>query len=420
MDWNAALQTESQWTLRTVDLSAFAGKTVSDYQVVTDRTSPAGTYDIYYSDIAIVSSDGTVTPIYVRQQGATFTNVDNEGQTNLSAVEEASNYSGDSVQGLTTTTYYHGDQIGSARMLTAAGGWPVSSDTFYPFGQEQTATSDPNHYKFTGLERDEQNGEVGLDHAMFRQYSSTQGRWMSPDPYNGSMNLSNPQSLNRYSYVGNNPLGFTDPSGLFMLPPPPIDPISIALDTLIAAVDIGEIVSGFFAHPEFQGSTTPRPNVRQCIANCGKPAPASDSVTDGPGFVYGDPTPCLMDNIAAVNAVSKPSLNVGLGNVLGTPRLINGGLNVNFGVPGGNPSALAPGRYGTTLINSFFGLGASLHVPPFSNLPGADPSIYGNSDGVFTFTTHIDSAYSTWHTPLGAVKHALTDVRDHGSHRGPC
>jgi len=49
---------------------------------------------------------------------------------------------------------------------------------------------------------------------MFRQYSSTTGRWMSPDPYGGSMDLGNPQSLNRYSYVGNSPLVMTDPSSL--------------------------------------------------------------------------------------------------------------------------------------------------------------------------------------------------------------
>jgi hypothetical protein len=36
---------------------------------------------------------------------------------------------------------------------------------------------------------------------------------MSPDPYDGSYDATNPQSLNRYTYVLNNPLAFTDPSG---------------------------------------------------------------------------------------------------------------------------------------------------------------------------------------------------------------
>jgi RHS repeat-associated protein len=111
--------------------------------------------------------------------------------------------------------YYTGDQIGSARMLTSAGGWPVSSDTFYPFGQEQSGTSDPNHYKFTGKERD---AESGLDYFGARYYGSTMGRFMSPDwadkpeavPYSS---LSNPQSLNLYAYVNNNPLSKIDPDG---------------------------------------------------------------------------------------------------------------------------------------------------------------------------------------------------------------
>jgi hypothetical protein len=38
---------------------------------------------------------------------------------------------------------------------------------------------------------------------------------MSPDPYDGSYRMSNPQSFNRYGYVLNNPLGYVDPWGLY-------------------------------------------------------------------------------------------------------------------------------------------------------------------------------------------------------------
>src|SRR5439155_23352522 len=49
----------------------------------------------------------------------------------------------------------------------------------------------------------------------FRQYSSSLGRWMHPDPAGlAAVNPSNPQSWNRYSYVSNGPLNFIDPSGL--------------------------------------------------------------------------------------------------------------------------------------------------------------------------------------------------------------
>jgi len=55
----------------------------------------------------------------------------------------------------------------------------------------------------------ERYAETGLDNFGARYLSSAQGRFTSPDPLGGE--LTNPQSLNRYSYVLNNPLRFTDP-----------------------------------------------------------------------------------------------------------------------------------------------------------------------------------------------------------------
>src|SRR5205814_537281 len=50
---------------------------------------------------------------------------------------------------------------------------------------------------------------------LFRRYSSTQGRWLSPDPAGlGAADPANPQSWNRYAYVLNNPINFVDPLGL--------------------------------------------------------------------------------------------------------------------------------------------------------------------------------------------------------------
>lgn len=50
-----------------------------------------------------------------------------------------------------------------------------------------------------------------------RQYSQTQGRWLHPDPAGlAAVDPTNPQTWNRYAYVGNNPVSYNDPWGLVM------------------------------------------------------------------------------------------------------------------------------------------------------------------------------------------------------------
>jgi RHS repeat-associated protein len=68
--------------------------------------------------------------------------------------------------------------------------------------------------QFTGKERD---AETGLDYFGARYMSAPQGRFMSPDPlYVDLRRLSDPQQINLYSYVRNNPLKFIDPTGLYL------------------------------------------------------------------------------------------------------------------------------------------------------------------------------------------------------------
>jgi RHS repeat-associated protein len=64
-------------------------------------------------------------------------------------------------------------------------------------------------YKFTGKERD---SETGNDYFEARFNSSTLGRFLSPDPLSGHQE--DPQTLNKYVYVRDNPLILTDPTGL--------------------------------------------------------------------------------------------------------------------------------------------------------------------------------------------------------------
>ena len=65
---------------------------------------------------------------------------------------------------------------------------------------------------FTGYQRD---GESGLDDANARYYGSALGRFTRPDPLGiASADPTNPQSLNEYAYVMNNPLNMIDPTGL--------------------------------------------------------------------------------------------------------------------------------------------------------------------------------------------------------------
>lgn len=109
----------------------------------------------------------------------------------------------------TETLYYHTDHLGSTIALTNAGGSKVENIVYYPFGESRsdTGTAGVDH-KFTGQELD---GETGLYNYNARLYSSDIGRFVSPDPI--ISDPSDPQNLNRYSYVLNNPLNLIDPSG---------------------------------------------------------------------------------------------------------------------------------------------------------------------------------------------------------------
>lgn len=106
------------------------------------------------------------------------------------------------------TLYYHQDHL-SNRLLTDSSGNVAAQSGHFPLGETWYDTSTTTKWKFTSYERD---AESGNDYAMARYYVNRLGRFNAPDPIAGSP--SDPQTLNRYAYVRNDPMNGTDPTGL--------------------------------------------------------------------------------------------------------------------------------------------------------------------------------------------------------------
>ena len=107
----------------------------------------------------------------------------------------------------------HTDYLGSLRHYTNTSGTDSYRLEYDPFGQIMYPTSPAplSPQGFTGYARE----SSGLDNANARTYRQAAGRMMQADPLGvKAASKNSPQSLNRYSYVGNDPINFTDPSGL--------------------------------------------------------------------------------------------------------------------------------------------------------------------------------------------------------------
>ena len=105
---------------------------------------------------------------------------------------------------------YH---LSGASVDTNENGDILQLTDYYPYGDERiedTLTDFHNDYTYTGKERDE---DTKLLYYEARYYNSHIGRFISIDPWSGD--ITDPQSLNKYAYVRNNPLKYTDPSGMF-------------------------------------------------------------------------------------------------------------------------------------------------------------------------------------------------------------
>ena len=138
-------------------------------------------------------------------------------------ITEHKYYVGDAVvtkrsNSTTDTFYLHKDQQGSTTAITNAAGTTVQQLMYDPWGKQflvnnsiLTYSSPAQSKGYTGHEM---VNDFEVIHMGGRTYNPTLGRFMQADPF--IQQPGNLQSYNRYAYVQNNPMSYTDPSGYFI------------------------------------------------------------------------------------------------------------------------------------------------------------------------------------------------------------
>jgi RHS repeat-associated protein len=121
--------------------------------------------------------------------------------------------------------YHHPDRLGTSLTTDASDGVVISERLTMPFGTQlpygstlggdnswqHPGRSNLSKKWFTSYDR---SAATGSDYALNRYYSSQQGRFTQVDPMEmNAASLGNPQSLNMYSYVQNDPVSHLDPRG---------------------------------------------------------------------------------------------------------------------------------------------------------------------------------------------------------------
>lgn len=192
--------------------------------------------------------------------------------------------------GDSTTAYLHADRLGSPTVVTGGQGDVVDSRAFEPFGNTSGALGSDARAGFTGHAHDE---ELGLINMRGRLYDAKLGRFLTPDPFVAAPLRT--QGWNRYAYVLNNPLGYTDPSGFQPMyggdgPPPPIVVVAPTVYTLPAPPSVPSGGTGSTGGTGGTGgspspSTPNNPGTAQPPTGSMGGAPAATSTYDGSGGI---------------------------------------------------------------------------------------------------------------------------------------
>ncbi len=198
------------WTSYNLPSQIYQGTNYSTFSYGADRSR--------YKEVAFVSAGGvlptgTETTISI---GGVFERVTKpsgviEYRHNIMAGSDVVAIRTLRSNAVSDTRYLHKDHLGSVDAVTNEAGAVVLRASFDAFGNRRNTSTTIAATTHRGYTYHEQLDNVGLVHMNGRVYDPTIGRFLSADPVVQAPLMS--QSLNRYSYVVNNPLSLVDPSG---------------------------------------------------------------------------------------------------------------------------------------------------------------------------------------------------------------
>ena len=178
---------------------------------------------VVYSDDnqRLIREEGGVRTYYSAEDNSVMSEYVETGASTVPAWSKSYIYLGERLlstltpngAGGTAVSYHHPDRLGT-RLVSNAQNTNTFEQVTLPFGTplDNESTGATNR-RFTSYDR---SATTGLDYAVNRSYDSLQGRFTQIDPIEmDAASLANPQTLNLYSYCGNDPVNNLDPDGLF-------------------------------------------------------------------------------------------------------------------------------------------------------------------------------------------------------------
>jgi RHS repeat-associated protein len=196
---------------RLTALGVGGATTTYGYDWAGNRASQTGTSTTWiypFKWVSLASSTGSGA------QFATTTDYVFNGDSLVATIDQQT--ASGNATGTAKTRYIHPDHLGSTNVVTDESGNVSQTLDYYPYGGTRLTSTSGN---YSGAGRQYVNrftDQSSLDYLNARYYDPSRGQFLTEDPtfWSTKQNLSNPQSLNSYSYADDNPISKSDPNGL--------------------------------------------------------------------------------------------------------------------------------------------------------------------------------------------------------------